>query len=201
MKYNRLTNVAIFVLAITAVFQTGKLWLGNNDSHNFFYSLYSSSGSQLNETNKNYIVIKPEKTVVGYGNRKFNMLYSENDTFAVTKMSENVIRDVFASGKFVLSDSINWGEYIEGKAVIMKYPFSISSKEYMNGYGINNKDFAENVKSINHIVLVPSSGNADETKCYFIDSNSSDAYLFTVSGKDSGTGLYNAIHNMQYSQQ
>ena len=36
MKYNKLTDFAIFILVAAAVFQTGKLWLGNTDSHNFF---------------------------------------------------------------------------------------------------------------------------------------------------------------------
>ena len=88
MKYNKLTDFAIFILVAAAVFQTGKLWLGNTDSHNFFYSLYTSSVGEVGDTDKDYDIIEPEKTVVGYGNRKFNMLYSDDDMSSVTALSE-----------------------------------------------------------------------------------------------------------------
>lgn len=200
MKYNRLTNFAIFVLVAAAVFQTGKLWLGNTESHNFFYSLYSSNGREINENDKSYDVIEPEKTVVGYGNRKFNILYDNGNASQIVPLSERVIEDVFRMGSLDSVSKINWEEYIEGKAVIMKYSFSVSSTEYLRGYGVNNSEFLDNVKSINYIVIVPGSGSSETTSCYFIDNGTSEACLFTVDGQDSTTSLYNAIQNMQYSQ-
>ena len=59
MKYGKLTNVAIFILIAAAVFQTGKLWLENTESHNFF-SFYSSVGKEIKDTDKNYDIIEPE---------------------------------------------------------------------------------------------------------------------------------------------
>lgn len=199
MKYNWLTNLAIFILAAAAVFQTGKLWLGNTDSHNFFYSFYSSAGRDISETDKNYDIIEPEKTVVGYGNRKFNMLYSDKESSSVTSLCENVIGDVLRNGSFDSVSDISWSEYIEGKAVVMKYPFYMSSREYLRGYGLSNSSFSDNVKSINYIVVVPGSGSSDMTCCYFIDSSTSEAYKFTLTGAESAAALYNSIQNMQYS--
>lgn len=199
MKYNKLSDLAIFVLVVAAVFQTGKLWLGNTESHNFFYSLYSGIGKEVDETNKNNLVIEPEKTVVGYGNRKFNMLYTDNESNSITKLSESVIKDVFLNGEFVSVSKINWEDYIDGKAVVLKYSFNISAREYMSGYGVNNKGFLENVAGINYVVVVPGSGSSDVTRCYFIDNSTSEACMFTLSGVDSPFLLYNAIQNMQYS--
>mgnify|MGYP005805972909 CR=1 FL=1 len=199
MKYNKLANVAIFVLITTAVFQTGKLWLENTESHNFFYSLYASYGREIRDTDKVYDIIEPEKTVVGYGNKKFNMLYSSEEGSSVVTLCENVIKDVFISGSFVRADEINWADYIEGKAVILKYPFYVSSREYLMGYGISDSAFSEIVKSINYIVVVPGSGSSESTYCYFIDSSTSEAYVFTLKEADSPSALYNAIQNMQYS--
>ncbi len=199
MKYNKLTDFAIFILVAAAVFQTGKLWLGNTDSHNFFYSLYSSSAGEVSETDKNYDIIEPEKTVVGYGNRKFNMLYSDDDQSSVTELSEKVIGDVFRNGEFAEASAIDWSSYIEGKVVIMKYSFFMSSREYIKGYGLNNESFLNNVKSINYIVVVPGSGSSETTYCYFIDSTTSEAYQFNLTGAESSSELYNAIQNMQYS--
>ena len=185
MKYNKLTDFAIFILVAAAVFQTGKLWLGNTDSHNFFYSLYTSSVGEVGDTDKDYDIIEPEKTVVGYGNRKFNMLYSDDDMSSVTALSEKVIGDVFRNGEFVSSSSISWSDYIEGKVVIMKYSFYMSSREYLKGYGLNNEEFLNNVKSINYIVVVPGSGSSETTYCYFIDSATSEAYQFNLMGSES----------------
>ncbi len=199
MKYNKLTDFAIFILVAAAVFQTGKLWLGNTDSHNFFYSLYSSSAGEVRETDKEYDIIEPEKTVVGYGNRKFNMLYSDNDTSSVTRLSEKVIGDVFKNGQFVTAEGIDWSKYIEGKVVIMKYSFYMSSREYLKGYGFSNEAFLNNVNSINYIVVIPGSGSSETTYCYFIDSTTSEAYQFNLTGAESSSELYNAIQNMQYS--
>ncbi len=199
MKYNKLTNFAIFVLVAAAVFQTGKLWLGNTESHNFFYSLYSSTGREINENDKSYNIIEPEKTVVGYGNRKFNILYDNGGSSSIVGLSENVIEDVLRNGSFETVSQISWADYIEGKAVLMKYPFSISSMEYLRGYGVNNSEFLNNVKSVNYVVIVPGSGSSETTSCYFIDSGTSEAYLFYVGGQESASSLYNAIQNMQYS--
>ena len=173
MKFNRLTNFAIFVLVIAAVFQTGKLWLGNTDSHNFFYSLHSSSTTRVSETNGSYDIIEPENTVVGYGNKKFNMLYSDRGSDSVTKLCENVIGDVFRNGVFDSVSQTDWSSYIDGKAVILEYPFYVSAREYILGYGISNSAFSDNVNSINYIVVAPGSGSSDTTYCYFIDGNTS----------------------------
>lgn len=199
MKYNKLTDFAIFILVAAAVFQTGKLWLGNTDSHNFFYSFYPSSAGEVNETDQNYDIIEPEKTVVGYGNRKFNMLYSDTDASSVTNLSEKVIGDVLRNGKYESTSMVNWSEYIEGKAVIMKYSFFMAPREYIKGYGLTNEGFINNVKSINYIVVVPGSGSSEVTCCYFIDSSIGEACLFTITGSESSSELYNAIQNMQYS--
>ena len=177
MKYGKLTNVAIFILIAAAVFQTGKLWLENTESRNFF-SFYSSVGKEIKDTDKNYDIIEPEKIVVGYGNKKFDMLYSGEKGNSIVSLCEKVINDVFLSGSFVKTESINWEAYIEGKAVIMKYPFYVSSGEYMKGYGISNSAFSESVKSINYIVVAPGSGSSESTYCYFIDGSTSEAYIF-----------------------
>ena len=198
MKYGKLTNVAILILIAAAVFQTGKLWLENTESRNFF-SFYSSVGKEIKDTDKNYDIIGPEKIVVGYGNKKFDMLYSGEKGNSIVSLCEKVINDVFLSGSFIKTESINWEAYIEGKAVIMKYPFYVSSGEYMKGYGISNSAFSESVKSINYIVVAPGSGSSESTYCYFIDGSTSEAYIFMLNGSESPSALYNAIQNMQYS--
>lgn len=198
MKLNKLTNWVIFVLVAAAVFQTGELWLGNTESHNFFYSFLPTSHDP-GITDKVYNIIEPEKTVVGYGNKKFNMIYSDTDGLSIVNLSESVIKDVFDNGTFESVSEIKWNEYIDGKAVIMKFPFYVSSKEYLKGYGISNSDFSNNVKSINYIVVVPSGGNSEISSCYFIDSSSSEAYKFVIPGAESASALYNAIQTMQYS--
>lgn len=199
MKLNKLTNWVIFMLVAAAVFQTGELWLGNTESHNFFYSLFTHSSNDAGVTDKIYDIIEPEKIVVGYGNKKFNMLYSDVDGLSIVNLGENVIKDVFENGTFESVSEIKWSEYIDSKAVIMKFPFYVSSKEYMKGYAVSNSDFLNNVKSINYIVVVPSGGNSETSSCYFIDSSSSEAYRFDVSEAESSTVLYNAIQTMQYS--
>ena len=80
MKVYRITNFIIVALVITAIYQTGELWLGNTYSHNFFYSLFTSARRNSGTTDDIYEIIEPEKTVVGYGNKKFNMLYSNSET-------------------------------------------------------------------------------------------------------------------------
>lgn len=199
MKLNKLTNLVIFTLVAAAVFQTGELWLGNTESHNFFYSLFTQSSNDLGVTDKSYDIIEPEKTVVGYGNKKFNMLYSDKEGLSIVSLSENVIRDVFENGTYKSVSEIKWDEYIDGKSVVMEFPFYVSTKEYIKGYAVSNTDFLNNVKSINYIIVVPSGGTSETSSCYFIDSSSSEAYRFDIGGTDSSAALYNAIQTMQYS--
>ena len=39
MKLYKITNFVIVLLVVTAIIQTGELWLQGTDSHNFFYSV------------------------------------------------------------------------------------------------------------------------------------------------------------------
>ena len=39
MKVYRITNFIIVALVITAIYQTGELWLEGTSGHNFFYAL------------------------------------------------------------------------------------------------------------------------------------------------------------------
>lgn len=196
---NKITNLVIFLLIAAAVFQTGELWLGNTYSHNFFYSLFTSARRNSGTTEDIYEIIEPEKTVVGYGNKKFNMLYSNSENNSIIDLSEQIIKDALINGKYSALEELNWNEYIEGKAVILEYPFVVSAKEYIKGYAVTNDEFTQNVKNLNYIVIVPSGGNGETTECYFIDETTSEAGVLTVNSSEQSAALYNAIQTMQYS--
>ena len=196
---NKITNLVIFLLIAAAVFQTGELWLGNTYSHNFFYSLFTSARRNSGTTDDIYEIIEPEKTVVGYGNKKFNMLYSNSENNSIINLSEQIIKDALINGKYSSLAELNWSEYIEGKAVILEYPFVVSAKEYIKGYAVTNDEFTQNVKNLNYIVVVPSGGNGETTSCYFIDETTSEVCVLTVNSSEQSAALYNAIQTMQYS--
>ena len=49
MKVYKITNFVIVFLVITAIYQTGELWLQGTSGHNFFYSLMESFSADKQE--------------------------------------------------------------------------------------------------------------------------------------------------------
>ena len=75
MKLYKITNFVIVLLVITAIIQTGELWLQGTDSHNFFYSLMDSLRDGKEEMDGD--VLLATRYAVGEGEGTFSLYYPD----------------------------------------------------------------------------------------------------------------------------
>ena len=73
MKLYKITNFVIVLLVITAIYQTGELWLQGTSGHNFFYSLMDSFNSDKEKADGD--VLLATRYAVGEGEGTFSVYY------------------------------------------------------------------------------------------------------------------------------
>lgn len=197
MKINKIINFVILGLVATAVIQTGKLWLGDMTSHNFFYTVFASLGDNYTRTLGNVEVIEAEKIAVGYGNKKFSIIYPTNEN-SITGLGNQVIKETLSKGKYIGTSDINWNDYLNSKAVVYSYSFPVSILEYTKGFKEKAEEVTSNVKSFDEIAIVPSRNSTEELNVYFINNSEfHEAYCFSLDRSGSGEKLYAAIEKYQ----
>ena len=75
MKLYKITNFVIVLLVITAIYQTGELWLRGTSGHNFFYSFIESFTSDKQKADGD--VLLATRYAVGEGEGTFAVYYPE----------------------------------------------------------------------------------------------------------------------------
>ena len=76
MKVYRITNFIIVALVITAIYQTGELWLEGTSGHNFFYALAKQLSFGKEEADGD--VLLATRYAVGEGEGTFSVYYPDN---------------------------------------------------------------------------------------------------------------------------
>ncbi|MBR6541894.1 MAG: hypothetical protein IKT73_01675, partial [Anaerotignum sp.] len=75
MKLYKITNFVIVLLVITAIYQTGELWLQGTSGHNFFYSLIDDFTSDKQKADGD--VLLATRYAVGEGEGTFSVYYPD----------------------------------------------------------------------------------------------------------------------------
>ncbi len=189
-------NFLIIALVITAVYQTGMLWLEDNASHNFFYSLFSAFGSSGPNNSANVDIIDPQKTIIGYGNRKYSLFYSEEENEVMAK-GNAVLSEIIVRGRYLGVQEEKWDSLLGSRCLIYDYPFSVSAAEYVKGYRQKGKEITENVTNFNRVVITPNRTDSETLYAYFVDEDKKEVYQYAIEGSASGSALYGAIEQYQ----
>lgn len=197
MNLSKMKNFLIISLVITAVYQTGMLWLEDTTSHNFFYTVFNTLTSGNRVGSNGVSIINPEKIVVGYGNKKFSVIYPKNDYSTIIGSSNSVIKEIIAHGEYVETVAIDWKEYLDSKAMVYDFSFSVAATEYVKGYKEKGNLITSRVKAFNYIVVAPSRTDSEWANVYFIDSSSGEAYKFGIVKSQQGANLYSEIEKFQ----
>ena len=75
MNRYKMTNFVIVALVITAIYQTGELWLEGTDSHNFFYMLKEAFFEEAEEADGD--VLLATRYAIGEGEGIFSVHYPD----------------------------------------------------------------------------------------------------------------------------
>lgn len=197
MNMNKIKNILILFLVVTAVYQTGRLWLEDTASHNFFYTLFYSMGKGNQNGQENVAVISPQKLIVGYGNKKFSVVYPKSDYDSLIKGSNSTIKDAVENGILTEIEEINWEELLASKVILYDFSFSVAPAEYIKGYQLKNSSIASNIESFDYIAVVPGKTLSENLRVYFINEKTKQAICYSEEKSHSAVSLYSEIDNFQ----
>jgi len=155
-------NIALALLLIAAIYQTGTLWLENYSGHNFFYYL-SSFGRSASGENITAEALDAEYITVGYGNKMFGVLYGEKGN-EIKKCADDVIKQTVDKSVITGSEEIELSEIIDKKSVIFDMPFESAVSDYLNA--LNADVTGQNVYGcrFDSVVVVPPEGVNEENE-------------------------------------
>lgn len=196
-ELNKIINFVIITLVITAVYQTGMLWLEGTTSHNFFYTVFTALGNENNRPISEVRILEPETIVLGYGNKKFSLFYPKEEYNDLLDVSNGAIRSVLSEGKRAQSEELDWNQIFQSKCILLKYNFSFASVEYLKSFQLKNSVVSSQMDSFDTIAVVPARGSGESLKVYFIDSIREKSHCYTLEKEKYSSSLYNTIELYQ----
>ncbi len=191
MKLYKVTNFVIVALVITAILQTGELWLQGTGGHNFFYSLMESFTSDKQEADGD--VLLATRYAVGEGEGIFSLYYpDEVGTSVMLEKANRVLGEILSQNDDMpQKTTADWKEILQERCIVMQYDFMIASEEYLEKY----KELKTNQKlaQFDYITLVPAKRTGEESKAYFVNSETNECMLFQGNGSGSSLALYESL--------
>ncbi len=191
MKLYKIMNFVIVALVITAICQTGELWLEGTNGHNFFYALtnYFTSDKQGADGD----VLLATRYAVGEGEGTFSVYYpDEVGNSAMLDMANRALGEILSQKETVPQKSTaDWKEILANRCIVMQYDFMIASEEYL----VNYKELKTNQKleQFDYITIVPAKRSGEESQAYFVNSETNECVLFRGDGSGASTALYEAL--------
>lgn len=195
MKSNKVMNFVIVLLVITAVCQTGKLWLGDVASHSFFYTTFAKGIVQPQKVYAESGAISPARIVMGYGNKKFSISYISTDDNSIINYADSIIKGSLNNGIYLKKNNFEWDDILLSKCVIYDYGKLVSSLDYFSIKKLPEMDF-----EFDYIFIYPSRATGEDTRVSFINSYDETEVLYTFKKNTDSEELYNIIEQNQIKE-
>lgn len=190
MKFNKLKNFVILILVTAAVFQTGTLWLGGNPSHNFFYSFNSLALNNNEQKNLPKATVDPERVVVGYGNKSFNVTYPGLQEKPITQQTNEYVKNVIENHTSYYIEDLEYEKYIGSKTVIYEFSFDVLAREYFYD---SKAEFLTDELTFNRLIAVPASSSSKINLVYLVDDKALKTLVIENSKEIKNTDLATEI--------
>ena len=126
MKLYKITNFVIVLLVITAIYQTGELWLQGTSGHNFFYSLMDSFSSDQQEADGD--VLLATRYAVGEGEGTFSVYYpDEVGNSSMLDMANQTLGEILSQNQMTPQKGVaEWKEILSKRCIVLQYDFIIA---------------------------------------------------------------------------
>ncbi len=198
MKLSKIQNFVIIALVIATVVQTGKLWLYDNDSHNFFYTIFSDFGNDGSTYSGETYILEPSTVITGYGNKKFSKFYSESDDSGIYDLGNDGIKELFSKGEFLDKSQLDWDSFLIPKCLIFKYNGSININDFEKSFGVSRD--LRNDFNFNSILIYPQMNYGSTLNISFVNLEKEESYNYKVTNSKFSKSIYDAIEKRQNSE-
>lgn len=174
-----MTNFIIVALVVTAVYQTGQLWLEGTTSHNFFYMARQLFSKQsVEDVTKNALLAT--RYAIGDGSSNFSVYYPDQVGNSTTLQQANdVLREILVEN---IGDSTelmeaDWKEMFQNRCIVMQYDFMITMEEYLSE--MRSLKNGQPLEEFDYITIIPAKRAGEESKAYFINSKENTCILYS----------------------
>ena len=191
MKVYRITNFIIVALVITAIYQTGELWLEGTSSHNFFYVLTNQLNFGKKEADGD--VLLATRYAVGEGEGTFAVYYPDNvGTSSLLNTANKALGEILSqNGGTPKKTTADWKSILAARCIVMQYDFMIASEEYLENYKDLRTD--QRLEQFDYITIVPARRSGEESKAYFVNSDTNECIAFQCEGGGASVALYESL--------
>ena len=191
MKIYKIMNFVIVALVITAIYQTGELWLQGTSGHNFFYSLKQGLNDSRQEADGD--VLLATRYAVGEGEGTFSVYYPDDvGTSDMLSVVNKALGEVLSQNRTVpQKDMADWKEILSSRCIVMQYDFMIASDEYLQNYKELKAD--KKLERFDYITLVPAARSGEESQAYFVNSDTNECVMFRGDAGSASTTLYELL--------
>ena len=202
MKTYKIMNFVIVVLVITALYQTGELWLGGTASHSFFDLLADDNQTNLGTIGVDDEVLLAMRYAVGEGEGTFSIHYpAQVENTGILDDANLVLDEILSDHSVEITQGVaDWKEILRARSLVLQYDFLVSTAEYLANY--KSAKVSNSFEGFDYITIVPSRRMGETSVAYFVNS-STNAYLSFVSQKSqTAPALYEKLvsdeENMTY---
>lgn len=191
MKLYKITNFVIVLLVITAIYQTGELWLQGTSGHNFFYSLMDSFNSDKQKADGD--VLLATRYAVGEGEGTFSVYYpDEVGNSSMLDMANKALGEILSQNQMTPQKGVaEWKEILSKRCIVMQYDFMIASEEYLENY--RELKTNEKLERFDYITIVPAMRSGEESQAYFVNSDTNECVLFRGEAGSASAALYDSL--------
>ena len=191
MKTYKIMNFAIVLLVITAIYQTGELWLRGTDGHNFFYTLAEQFRADKQQADGD--VLLATRYAVGEGEGTFSVYYPDNvGNSSLLDVANKALGEVLSKKRETpQKGTADWKEILADRCIVMQYDFMIASEEYLENY--RELKTSERLEQFDYITIVPAKRSGEESKAYFVNSETNEYMLFRGEGAAASVALSDAL--------
>lgn len=196
MNRHKIINFVIIALLITAVYQTGKLWLGDTAGHNFFYAVFGplhyEKGQQLGDGE----FLVPGRFAVGDGNRKFSVFYADDkNSSQIIERVNDVLSEVLTNGTpGEETKETDWEDILAPKCVVFQYDYMIPLEEYLS---VGKMRKVQPIRMFDGLVIRPKKGGGEDSAVYFINSKTGESASFVLESSKFAPGLYSILETLE----
>lgn len=191
MNRYKMTNFVIVALVITAIYQTGELWLEGTSSHNFFYMLKEELFKEEEEADGD--VLLATRYAIGEGEGIFSVHYPDQvGTSAVVEIANEALGEILHQNSTMPSKSTaDWKKILQERCLVMQYDFMIASEEYLESYAETKT--GNRLERFDYITLIPARHMGEVSQAYFVNSDTNECILFEGEAGSSAKLLYDVL--------
>lgn len=176
MDKEKRKSLILITLIVLCIWQTGKLWLGNLSSLNFFPKLEETVFNQIEPMS---IWLSPGAPVtliyrLGEENREYQSVINEIGRSISTYMNK---------AKSQGAEPLDWNNILTKKGILYEYPISLTYTEVIGDDTLNPPANFPKGEEIDYIFIQLTEEKKNIMKWYLIDSKNNVAYPLEVEGQ------------------